>query len=159
MPLICLWSWKICCPPGEGFIYSKDKWEKWSIWRALNTYMIVHCRRNYMFSLQDSLLEIVSGSLYVGGRSAPLLEYSLHLLAAAAALLALSFTAASSVGKCMIDKSTIECKQFYEWQLTWILNQHRQKRTNLEEKKIYLWLTSLHEQTNIVIVELRWQHS
>lgn len=45
------------------------------------------------FSLED----MASGSLKVGRRSAPFLEYSLHLLAAAAARFALSF--ASSSGK------------------------------------------------------------
>lgn len=43
-----------------------------------------------------SLLEIVSGSLKVGALSAPFLEYSLHLRAAAAAFLALSFTSSSA---------------------------------------------------------------
>jgi len=42
------------------------------------------------------LLEAVSGSLNVGGLSTPLLEYSLHLLAAAAALFALSLISSSA---------------------------------------------------------------
>lgn len=43
-----------------------------------------------------SLLEMASGSLKVGRLSAPLLEYSLHLRAAAAARAALSFTSSSA---------------------------------------------------------------
>lgn len=46
-------------------------------------------------TLHFSELETVSGSLYVAGLSTPRLEYSLHLRAAAAALLALSFTSSS----------------------------------------------------------------
>ena len=44
-----------------------------------------------------SLLPTASGSLYLGGLSAPFLEYSLHRLAAAAALFALSDASSSSV--------------------------------------------------------------
>ncbi|KAF1885076.1 hypothetical protein Lal_00028965 [Lupinus albus] len=48
-------------------------------------------------SVQLSLLmEAPSGSLNVGALSTPFLEYSLHLLAAAAALFALSFTSSSA---------------------------------------------------------------
>lgn len=46
-----------------------------------------------------SLLETASGSLNVGRLSAPLLEYSLHLRAAAAARAALSFTSSSATQK------------------------------------------------------------
>lgn len=44
-----------------------------------------------------SLLERASGSLKLGRLSTPLLEYSLHLRAAAAARAALSLTSSSSV--------------------------------------------------------------
>lgn len=53
------------------------------------------CWPRVISSFHCSLLDIASGSLNVGGLSAPLLEYSLHLLAAAAALFALSFAPSS----------------------------------------------------------------
>lgn len=43
-----------------------------------------------------SLVEVASGSLTEGDLLTPFLEYSLHFLAAAAALLALSFTSSSA---------------------------------------------------------------
>lgn len=53
------------------------------------------CWPRVISSSHCSLLDIASGSLNAGGLSAPLLEYSLHLLAAAAALFALSFAPSS----------------------------------------------------------------
>lgn len=43
-----------------------------------------------------SLVEVASGSLTEGDLLTPFLEYSLHFLAAAAALFALSFTSSST---------------------------------------------------------------
>jgi hypothetical protein len=58
---------------------------------------IIHHYKTFVPHL--SLEDMASGSLKLGGRSEPFLEYSLHLLAAAAALFALSF--ASSSGECI----------------------------------------------------------
>lgn len=84
-------------------------------WRVSHHMPIDHAAAEGTTCFYCSLEEIASGSLFVGGLSAPLLEYSLHLLAAAAALLALSFT--SSSVKAADDKSTIQYEQFHGYQI------------------------------------------
>lgn len=56
-------------------------------------YRVVESR---LGSIRQLSLEMASGSLKVGGLSAPLLEYSLHLRAAAAARFDLSSTSSSA---------------------------------------------------------------
>lgn len=60
--------------------------------------MITKIKKGWSEGLQHyfSLLEIASGSLNVEVLSTPLLEYSRHLLAAAAALFALSLISSSA---------------------------------------------------------------
>lgn len=62
-------------------------------------------------SVQFSLPEVASGSLKVGGLSTPLLEYSLHLLAASAALLALSLTSSSATTHLKLHQYLEEAEQ------------------------------------------------
>lgn len=68
-----------------------------------------------------SLLPTASGSLYLGGLSAPFLEYSLHRLAAASALFALSDASTSSVFWYRVGDPQISLQGLVVSELFWFI--------------------------------------